>query len=61
MQPRADNKNMLQFATETFVVAFVCICKKVSEKPPCVRQQTLFINNRPHAAGLPDADEKLRT
>jgi len=47
----------LQLET-TFVVDLICICKKVSEKPPCVRQQTLFTNNRPHAAGLPDADEK---
>ena len=34
------------------------ICKKVSEIPPCVLQQTLFTNNGPHVAGLPDADKK---
>jgi len=48
---------MLQLET-TFVVDLIYTCKKVSEKPPCVRQQTLFTNNIPHAAGLPDVDEK---
>jgi len=41
----------LQLET-TFVVDLICICKKVREKPLCFRQQTLFTNNRPHAAGL---------
>jgi len=47
----------LQLET-TFVVDLICIYKKVSEKARCVRQLTLFTNNRPHAARLLDADEK---
>jgi len=43
------------------VRSLICICREVSEIPLCVLQQTLLTNNRPHAAGLPDANKKQRT